>query len=113
MLPTAGSKLTTPGSVPLLYCFWTGCGPTTKLRLLPMLACLSVMTLAPSAATADAWSAAQRLEKDILIVQPWDPDSFRHPLQYDEYGRKRKSGPHIEDGNKTDAPALGETPPAH
>ena len=42
---------------------------------------------APSA-NADAWSAAAALEREAIRVHPWDPDSFRHPEQYAEDGRK-------------------------
>ena len=41
-----------------------------------------------NAANADAWSAAAALERDAIRVHPWDPDSFRHPWQYAEDGRK-------------------------
>jgi hypothetical protein len=51
------------------------------------------ITIAAPAATyarngGDAWSAAERLEHDLLKIQPFDPDSFSHPEQYDERGRK-------------------------
>jgi len=39
-------------------------------------------------ANADAWSAAAALEREAIRVHPWDPDSFRHPEQYAEDGRK-------------------------
>ena len=40
-------------------------------------------------ANADAWSAAAALEREAIRVHPWDPESFRHPEQYAEDGRKR------------------------
>jgi hypothetical protein len=43
-------------------------------------------------ANADAWSAAAALERDAIRVHPWDPDSFRHPEQYAEDGRKLTGG---------------------
>jgi hypothetical protein len=46
---------------------------------------------APSA-NADAWSAAAALEREAIRVHPWDPESFRHPEQYAEDGRKRTAG---------------------
>ena len=39
-------------------------------------------------ANADAWSAAAALEREAIRVHPWDPESFRHPWQYAEDGRK-------------------------
>ena len=42
----------------------------------------------PPPARADAWSAAAALEREAIKVHPWDPDSFRHPEQYAEDGRK-------------------------
>jgi hypothetical protein len=41
-----------------------------------------------SRASADAWAAAAALERQAIKVHPWDPDSFRHPEQYAEDGRK-------------------------
>jgi hypothetical protein len=41
---------------------------------------------------ADAWSAATAAEKSALAIHPWDPDTFRHPEQYGEDGRKRTQG---------------------
>ena len=50
---------------------------------------LSVIAFAnASPANADAWSAAAALEREAIRVHPWDPDSFRHPWQYAEDGRK-------------------------
>jgi hypothetical protein len=42
-----------------------------------------------TAVSADAWSAAAAAEREILRVYPWDPESFRHPEQYDQAGRLR------------------------
>jgi hypothetical protein len=39
-------------------------------------------------ARADAWSAAAALEREVIKVHPWDPDSFRHPEQYTQDGSK-------------------------
>ena len=45
-----------------------------------------------NAANADAWSAAAALEREAIRVHPWDPESFRHPWQYAEDGRKLPGG---------------------
>jgi hypothetical protein len=63
----------------------------TTLRLLAVM--FIAITIPGPAATyarndGDAWSAAERLEHDLLKIQPFDPDSFSHPEQYDERGRK-------------------------
>jgi hypothetical protein len=58
------------------------CGSVLAGALL-IAACVS-----PTRASADAWSAAAALEREAIKVHPWDPDSFRHPEQYGEDGRK-------------------------
>jgi len=59
-------------------------------------ALLITACVSPTRASADAWSAAAALERQLIKVHPWDPESFRHPEQYGEDGRKlvgeKKSG---------------------
>ena len=51
-------------------------------------ALLITACVSPTRASADAWSAAAALEREVIKVHPWDPESFRHPEQYGEDGRK-------------------------
>jgi hypothetical protein len=51
-------------------------------------ALLITACMSPTRASADAWSGAAALEREAIKVHPWDPDSFRHPEQYGEDGRK-------------------------
>jgi hypothetical protein len=51
-------------------------------------AALVTVCVSPTRASADAWSAAAVLEREAIKVHPWDPESFRHPEQYGEDGRK-------------------------
>jgi hypothetical protein len=59
----------------------------------------------PTRASADAWSAAAALEREAIKVHPWDPDSFRHPEQYGEDGRKLA-------GEKKTRPERQKEPPS-
>ena len=55
--------------------------------LLAGVLCVIASAHAPRA-RADAWSAAAAMEREAIRVHPWDPESFRHPEQYAEDGRK-------------------------
>jgi hypothetical protein len=58
-----------------------------------------IASASPPRASADAWSAAAALERAAIKVHPWDPDSFRHPEQYAEDGRKLTGGKRTDQQN--------------
>jgi hypothetical protein len=55
-------------------------------------ALLIIAAANPPRASADAWSGSAALERQAIKVHPWDPESFRHPEQYAEDGRKLTGG---------------------
>ena len=57
-------------------------------------------------ANADAWSAAAALEREAIRVHPWDPDSFRHPEQYAEDGRKLTGGKRTGTDQQNERPSV-------
>jgi hypothetical protein len=61
-----------------------------RWSLVALLAAAAFIIACASAprASADAWSAAVAIEREAIRVHPWDPDSFRHPWQYAQDGRK-------------------------
>ena len=57
-------------------------------------------------ASADAWSASAVLERQSIAVHPWDPESFRHPEQYAEDGRKLTGAKSTPQEHPVEPPSL-------
>jgi hypothetical protein len=83
-------------------------------RLLANFCIALILTVAASTYGygGDAWRAAERLERDALRLYPWEPDSFRHPEQYDETGRKIADRKAKIDARNSSSPTTNSKQPA-
>jgi hypothetical protein len=69
-------------------------------------ALLITIAVNPRWASADAWSGSAALEREAIKLHPWDPDSFRHPEQYSEDGRKLAGAKTTQKQPQTEPPSV-------